>query len=100
MRLPSCSSHRYFTVSPPSLTLRTTGVSAGGRPSASRARSALGTLVISAGVGQLLVQAVPHLIEPIARLAVEQRGELVAASGAYSGVVTRPRRPASSYWSM
>ena len=29
IRLPSCSSHRYFTVSPPSLTRRTTTCNAG-----------------------------------------------------------------------
>ena len=32
----------------------------------------------SAGSARLLVQPVPHLVEPVARLAVEQLGELVA----------------------
>ncbi len=48
-RPPSASSHRYFTVSPLSLTRRTTWVSEGGSSTARRSRNALGTLLMSTG---------------------------------------------------
>ena len=50
IRLPSSSRHRYFTVSPSSLTRCTSSARARGNASVSRARSALGRLVSSSGV--------------------------------------------------
>ena len=89
-------------MSPPSLTRRTHHVSApaAGR-SASVARSALGRLVISPGVDRLLVQPVPDLVDAVARLAVQQLGQLVAARLV---VATWSRESSSAasaaYWSM
>ena len=70
------AAHRNLTVSPSSLTDSVTGVSAGGSTPASRSRSAFGRFVISAGSRELLVEALPHLVDAVARLAGEQLGEL------------------------
>ena len=78
IRAPPSSSNSHFTVSPVASVDSATGASAGGAASSSRARRALGSDVSSAGLGELAVQAVPHLVDAVARLAGEQLGERVA----------------------
>ena len=71
IRLPSCNSQRYFTVSPPSLTRRTTTRNAGVSRSLERCPQRLREVGHLGGRRELLVQALPDLIEPIARFAVQ-----------------------------
>ena len=76
--VPSPSSHSHFTVSPSSLVCSVTDVEREreGRfqlgPEGLRQHGQLRR------AGELLVEAGPHLVDPIARLARQDRAELVA----------------------
>ena len=63
-----------------------------GEPLVQAARSALGTLVSSAGVSKRLVPPRPHLIDSIARLTVEERTELLAVDVVAGGLHHRSFR--------